>query len=128
VTVRTSADNWQMDLLSAYASRTSVRVEDDARLGAAAVQAVVGRLGRNHALTQREWIAVAVGLAVGIAGAYLLVMAILDPEPYNTLDFALATGAILIAVGGFATIRVLTGDKPPNIKVNATSGIEIQFN
>jgi hypothetical protein len=54
-------------------------------------------------------------------------MAILDPEPYSKIAFALATGGLLVAGGGFAAIRVLVGHKPPNIRISPKGGFEIFF-
>lgn len=61
------------------------------------------------------------------AGAFLLVMAILDPEPYTKIAFTLGTGAPLLTGGGFAAIRVLVDHKPPSVKIFPTGGFEILF-
>ncbi|HXX63064.1 MAG TPA: hypothetical protein VEO56_04625, partial [Bacteroidota bacterium] len=84
-------------------------------------------MGRKGKLSAREWVAVFISLGVSVAGAYLLVMAILDPEPYSKIAAALVTGAVLIGGGGFMAVRVLTHIKPPDVKM-APQGFEIHWN
>jgi hypothetical protein len=69
--------------------------------------------------------AVLVSLGVSAAGAYLLVMAILDPEPYSKIAFARATGAFLLAGGGCSAVGVLVGHRPPTVSVSPDGGFEI---
>jgi hypothetical protein len=125
--IRTSSPGWLASLAKAYQSQTSVALLDDAQIGVNPINDTLLDMGRKANLSQREWIAVLVALGVGVTGAYLLVMAILDPEPYSKIAFALGTGALLVAGGGFAAIRVLVGHKPPNIKVSPSRGFEISF-
>lgn len=125
--IKTSSPGWLASLAKAYQSQTSVALIDDARIGVDPINDTLLDMGKKANLSQREWIAVLVALGVGVVGAYLLVMAILDPEPYSKIAFALGTGALLVAGGGFAAIRVLVGHKPPNIKVSSSGGFEISF-
>lgn len=125
--IHTSAPGWLTTLAKSYQSKTSVVLIDDANIGVNPINDTLLDMGRKANLSQREWIAVLIALGVGVTGAYLLVMAILDPEPYSKIAFALATGALLIAGGGFAAIRVLVGHKPPNIKISPKGGFEINF-
>ena len=125
--IRTSAPGWLVSLAKAYRSQTSVTLVDDAQIGINPINETLLDMGRKANLSQREWIAVLVALGVGVAGTYLLVMAILDPEPYSKITLALATGALLIAGGGFSAIRVLVGHKPPNIKMSPEGGFEIYW-
>jgi hypothetical protein len=60
------------------------------------------------------------------SGAYLPIMAILDPEPFSRIAAALGTGAALILGGGFSAIRILAGHKPPTVKIGS-KGFEISF-
>lgn len=127
LTIRTTSPAWLGTLAKAYQSKTSVFLVDDANLGVNPINDTLLDMGRKANLSQREWIAVFVALGVSSAGAFLLVMAVLDPEPYSKIAFALGTGAVLIAGGGFAAIRVLVGHKPPNIKLSPTGGFQISF-
>lgn len=126
IVIRTSSPGWLALLAKAYQSQTSVALIDDAHIGVNPINDTLLDMGKKANLSQREWIAVLVALGVGLTGAYLLVMAILDPEPYSKIAFALGTGAVLVMGGGFAAIRVLVGHKPPNIKVSPR-GFEISF-
>jgi hypothetical protein len=125
--ITTSSANWLLSLANAYKSKTWVHLIDDANIGINPINETLLAMGRKANLSQREWIAVLVSLGVSVAGAYLLVMAILDPEPYSKIAFALATGALLIAGGGFSAVRILVGHKPPNVKVSPKGGFEISW-
>jgi hypothetical protein len=63
---------------------------------------------------------------VSSVGAFLVVMAVLDPEPYSKIGFALGAGATMTMGGGFAAIRVLTRQKPPRVTVSPV-GFEIAW-
>jgi hypothetical protein len=127
VPIRTSSPGWLGTLAKAYRSKTSVYLVDDAQLGIDPINDTLLDMGRKANLSRREWMAVLIGLGIGAAGAYLLVMAILDPEPYSKIAFAIGTGALLVVGGGWTSIRVLVGHKPPNIKLSPTGGFEIRF-
>lgn len=127
VIIRTSSPGWLASLASAYRWQRSVELIDDAGIGIDPIHDTLLDMGKKAKLSHREWIAVLVALGIGFAGAYLLVMAILDPEPYSKIAFALATGGLLVAGGGFAAIRVLVGHKPPNIRISPKGGFEIFF-
>lgn len=125
--IRTSQADWLPTLAGAYRSHTSVRLVDDANLGINPINETLLEMGRKANLSQREWMAVLVSLGVGALGAFLLVAAVLDPEPYTKITFALGTGALLIAGGGVSAVRVLVGHKPPNITVAPGKGFQISF-
>lgn len=125
--IHTSAPGWLATLAKAYKSQTSVSLIDDAKIGIDPINDTLLEMGRKANLSQREWIAVLVALGMSLAGAFLLVMAILDPESYSKIAFTIGTGALLIAGGGYSAIRVLVGHKPPNIKASPTGGFQISF-
>ena len=125
--IMTSQPGWLVELSQAYKQKESVLIIDDAQIGINPESETLLMMGKKANLTVREWVAVLICLGVSAAGAYLLVMAILDPEPYSKIAFALATGAILIGTGGFMAVRVLTRIKPPNVKVTGR-GFEIEWN
>ncbi|MGM9424679.1 hypothetical protein [Hydrogenophaga sp. MI9] len=127
ITIRTSSANWLADLAKAYQSRATIYLLDDANLGVDPINQTILDMGRKANLSQREWIAVLVSLGISSAGAYLLVMAILDPEPYSKIGLAIGSGALLIAGGGFSAIRILVGHKPPNIEMSLNKGFKISF-
>lgn len=125
--IRTTSTGWLVLLAEAYKSKTSVTLIDDANLGVNPINDTLLDMGRKANLSFREWLALLIALGMGTAGAYLLIMAILDPEPYSKLTFAIGTGAILLTGGGFTAIRILVGHKPPNIEFSASTGFRISF-
>jgi hypothetical protein len=125
--IKTSSPGWLATLSKAYQSQTSVDLLDDGDIGINPINDTLLDMGRKANLSQREWIAVFVALGISAAGAFLLVMAVLDPEPYTKIAFALGTGALLIAGGGFSAIRVLVGHKPPNVSLSPGGGFKISF-
>lgn len=125
--VKTSHPDWLVSVANAYKSQMSFRIVDDARIGIDPINDTLLDMGRKANLSQREWIAVLIALGVSATGAFLLVMAILDPEPYSKIAFAIGTGALLIAGGGFSAIRVLVGHKPPNVKLSPKGGFEVSW-
>jgi hypothetical protein len=124
--IKTSTHGWLAELSKYYRQKQPVRLIDDAQIGIDPQADTLLTMGRKANLTARDWTAVVICLGVSVAGAYLLVMAILDPEPYSKIGLALITGAVLIGSGGFMAVRVLTRIKPPKIKV-AIDGFEISW-
>jgi hypothetical protein len=125
--VRTSSKDWLSALALAYRSRTSVTLIDDAQLGVDPINETLLQMGLKAQLSFHDWTAVAIGMGVSTVGAYLLVMAIVDPEPFSKISFALGTGAALTMGGSFSAIRVLTGHNPPTIRFLPSAGFEIAF-
>lgn len=125
--IKTSSATWLATLAKAYQRKTSVQLLDDAHLGIDPINDTLLSMGKKANLSQREWIALFVSLGMSTAGAFLLVMAVLDPEPYTKIGLAIGTGAALIAGGGFAAIHLLVGHKPPNVKLSPAGGFEISF-
>jgi len=83
-------------------------------------------MGQKGKLTTPEWVAVATSLGVAATGAFLVVMAVVDPEPFSKIGFALGAGSVMTLGGGFAAVRILTRQKPPTITVSA-KGFEISW-
>ena len=125
--IKTSSPGWLAALAKVYKSQTSVVLVDDAQIGVSPINDTLLDMGRKANLSMREWIAVLFSLGMTISGAFLLVMAILDPEPYSKIAFAIGTGALLIFGGSYSAVRILVGHKPPNIKLSAGGGFEISF-
>ena len=125
--IMTSHPGWLKELSDSYKAKEAVLLIDDARIGIDPANETLLIMGRKGKLSAREWVAVLVSLGVSAAGAYLLVMAILDPEPYSKIVAALVTGAVLIGSGGFMAVRVLTHIKPPDVKMTPR-GFEIHWN
>jgi len=125
--IHTSSTNWLRTLAKAYKSQASVLLIDDAEYGIDPINDTLLEMGRKANLHAREWGAVLIALGMAGSGVALLVAAILDPEPFSKIAATLAASIVLIFGGGFAAIRVLTGHKPPTVKVNPKGGFEIIF-
>jgi hypothetical protein len=124
--IATSQSGWLLELTRAYKAKEPVRLVDDARIGINPETETLLLMGRKAHLSPHEWSAVLVCLGVSGLGAYLLVMAILDPEPFSKIAFALGTGALLVGTGGFMAVKVLTKMKPPSVRVTPL-GFEIDW-
>ena len=125
-TIHTSNKAWVQELSRSYKRRSAVTLIDDAQIGINPETDTILQMGQKASLGVNDWVAVVVALGVAAAGAYLLVMAILDPEPFSKIAFAIGSGAVLTMGGGFAAMRVLTKTKPPKVKVTS-SGFEIAW-
>ena len=126
ITIRTSETGWFERLAKAYKDHTPVALIDDANVGINPKTQLLWEMGRKAHLTVPEWTAVLVALGMTLAGAAMVIAAILDPEPTSKLWLLIASGAILVFGGGWGAIRVLTKVKPPRVKVGP-GGIEIDW-
>ena len=125
--IRTSAPGWMSELARAYKSRSPVELVDDAGIGIDPGSQTILDMGRRSGLSAREWAGVLVSLGVATVGAWLLVMAVLDPEPYSKVAAAIATGAVLLGSGGFYAVRILTQVKPPGVRISKAGHFEISW-
>jgi hypothetical protein len=125
--IRTSSPGWLINLAKAYKSKTSVTLLDDAQIGVDPINETLLDMGRKGKLSPREWVGVIVALGVGGFGAWLVVMAVLDPEPYSKIGLAIGAGTLMTLGGGFAAIRILTGHKPPSVGLSPGGGFRISF-
>ena len=125
--VRTSVPGWMTQVARAYKAKNSFELVDDAGMGVDPLNQTLLDMGRKANLTVPEWIGVLISLGMSATGAGLLVMAIVDPEPFSKISFAIGSGVLLVAGGGFSAIRILTGHKPPRIKVLPSGAFEINF-
>jgi hypothetical protein len=124
--IKTSQAGWLGRLAKAYQKQTPVVVVDDGNVGIDPSSDSLLAMGRRAELGPRDWTAVAVALGVAATGAYLVVMAILDPEPFSKIGLALGAGTALVLGGGFSAIHVLTNVRPPRVHLSAR-GIEIAW-
>ena len=124
--IRTAERGWLSKVAAAYKARSPMIIVDDANVGIDPSEDTILAMGKKAKLEVQEWVAVGVALGIATAGAYLLVMAILDPEPFSKMAFAIGSGSILVLGGGFAAIRILTNHKPPNVRVTPR-GFEVQW-
>lgn len=125
--VRTSAPQWLREVAAAYRARRAFRIEDDAQVGIDPREDTLFQMGKKAKLSPREWSGVLVSLGIAGVGAWLLILAVLDPEPYSKVASSIVTGAVLLGTGGLVAVRVLTHTKPPNIRVTRSGVFEIYW-
>src|SRR4051812_35720450 len=106
--IRTSKKGWMNELAIVYKARLPFVLEDDADVGIDPREDTLVRMGLKAGLTRREWSGLLITLGIAGIGAWLLVMAVLDPEPYSKVAAAIATGAVLLGTGGLMAVRILT--------------------
>jgi hypothetical protein len=126
LTIRTSDQGWLPQLATAYRNRDQIVIIDDAHVGLDPANQSLLDMGLKAGLSRNDWTAVVVAAGMGVFGAVLIVLAILDPEPTSKLGLLIASGALLAWGGGHSAIRILTKHKPPKVRVS-TSGIEIDW-
>lgn len=124
--IRTSSSGWFAQLARAYRARARVVVVDDARVGIHPGSETLLDMGRRASLSVREWAGVLIALGMSSVGAWLVMMAVLDPEPYSKVMGAILAGAAVLGAGGFAAIRILTHHQPPKVTIS-THGFEIAW-
>jgi len=124
--VRTSAQNWLEQLTRFYKDHEVVSIVNDADLPIDPTEQTLLQMGRVGSLSKTQWCGVLTSLGIGAFGAYLMVAAILDPEPISKLGLLVVSGAILVVGGGFTAVRLLTSVKPPNVRASIR-GFEIRW-
>lgn len=124
--VKTSAQNWLKSVSEFYKKKEAFVLVDDAHVGIDPRQDTLLQMGRKAQLARREWAGVLVSLGVASVGVWLLVMAVMDPEPYSKVMAAILAGAVLVGSGGMMAIRILTQVKPPKVRVSH-KGFEIEW-
>jgi len=125
-TIKTSEKDWLKKLTEFYKKRTSFTIIDDASLGINPLNQTILEMSREAGLSIKDWLGVLVALGISTFGSYMVVAAIMDPEPTSKLELMIASGAILIFTSGMTAIRILTKVKPPKITVTQF-GFEVEW-
>ena len=126
VTLSTSEPRWLESLARSYKLRQTVVLLDDAHVGIdPAGQTLLG-IARQAGLSHRELAGVLVSLGVSGAGVWMIVMAIIDPEPTSKLGLLVGGGVTCVLGGGLSAVRILTNSKPPNVTLTA-AGFKISW-
>jgi hypothetical protein len=115
--IQTSKAGWLESLAKAYKAREAVVLEDDAQIGIDPKSDTLLRMALKAKLSPRELAAL---------GAWVIVMAVLDPEPYTKVVSTIVAGGALVLGGGFFAIRILTDIRPPHVRVGP-KGFEIYW-
>ena len=124
IQIRTSEEGWFTQLARAYKQKTPVFLVDDAKVGIDPAVDTLAAMGRKAKLTPREWSAVSVAVGLSAAGAAMVVLAFLDPEPTSKLGLLVGGGAVCVLTGGLTAVRILTKMRPPNVQIGP-SGMKI---
>jgi hypothetical protein len=124
IQIRTSEEGWFTQLARAYKQKTPVFLVDDAKVGIDPAVESLAAMGLKAKLTPREWSAVSVAVGLSAAGAAMVVLAFLDPEPTSKLGLLVGGGAVCVLTGGLTAVRILTKMRPPNVQIGP-SGMKI---
>ncbi|HTR98327.1 MAG TPA: hypothetical protein VML00_01175 [Bacteroidota bacterium] len=117
IQIRTSEEGWFTRLADAYRKKTPVFLVDDARVGIDPAVESLAAMGLKAKLTPREWSAVSVAVGMSAAGAGMVLLAFLDPEPTSKLSLMVGGGALCVLTGGMTAVRILTKIRPPNVQI-----------
>jgi|GEM_PF-844962 len=125
-TIRTSQPGWFERLARAYRDRQPVMLVDDAQVGIDPQSQSLVAMGIKAGLSAADWAAVGVAVGISAAGMVMVVLAFLDPEPTSKLGLLVGGGAVCILTGGMTAVAVLTRRRPPNIEMSA-GGFKISW-
>jgi hypothetical protein len=126
ITIRTSEKGWLARLATAYKNKDPFVLIDDAGVGIDPQRQTILTMGKQLGLSAREWVAVLVALGMTVFGAWIVIAAIMDPDPTSKLWLLIVSGALLALSGGFSAIRILAGHKPPKVRVTK-EGFEVDW-
>ena len=115
--IYTSQKNWLAKLAKAYKDKQPFLLVNDTQLDINPEVESLLDMGKKAELSKADWVAVGLATGLSVAGIYMVVLGVYDPEPTSKLALLIGGGLTLTAVGGFTAIRVLTGFKPPKITV-----------
>jgi hypothetical protein len=117
--IRTSQRGWFERLAKAYRDRLPILLLDDAHVGIDPKSQSLVAMGIKAGLSVTDWAAVGVAVGVSAAGVMMVVIAFLDPEPTSKLGLLVGGGAVCVLSGGLTAVAILTRRRPPNIELGA---------
>ncbi len=126
LTIHTSDDGWLAKLAAAYREEREVLVVDDAGIGLDPENQSLLGMGRAAGLSRRDWGGVGVSLGLSGVGLWMVVAAVVSPEPTSKLGLLIGGGSVLMLSGGFSAIRLLTDRRPPVVEVTRL-GVRISW-
>ena len=126
LTIRTSEEGWLVKLATAYREEKEVLVVDDAEIGLDPQNQSLLGMGKAAGLSRGEWAGVGVSLGLSGVGLWMVVAAVVSPEPTSKLGLLIGGGSLLLLSGGFSAIRILTDHRPPVVEVTRL-GIRISW-
>jgi hypothetical protein len=122
--IQTSEPGWMTRLATAYKNQTPVIIVDDAGVGIDPQRQTILGMGQTAGLSASDWSAVLVALGLSAVGVWMIVAAIVDPEPTSKLGLLIGGGVVAVIGGGTTAVSVLTKRKPPRVAVSG-KGFEI---
>ncbi len=125
--IRTSESGWLKALAKLYRDQSPATIIDDANVGVDPSNQSLFDMSRSAKLSKKELAAVCISCGMSGFGLGLIWLAFIDPEPTSKLVVLLLGGVLLIGGGGYTAVHILTGKRPPNIKVGP-QGIDISWN
>jgi hypothetical protein len=123
--IRTSQSDWFSQLVQTYRNREAIRFIDDKGYGINLTESLLAA-GLRGNLGYNEWTAVLLMLGVSGFGVWMIVAAILDPEPTSKLSLLIGAGTILVFTGSGTAIWILTNLRPPHVRVSP-NGVDISW-
>lgn len=109
--IRTSQSDWLKVALDCYANKTPFVLVDDARLGFTSQDLETGialiSAANKRGLSFTEIALLLGSLGVCGMGIWLIVVAVVDPEPTSKFGFLLAGGVVLIVTGSLSILATL---------------------
>ena len=126
LTIRTSQPGWFPRLARAYRDRKPLFLVDDANVGIDPQSQSLVAMGITAGLSPADWVAVGVAVGVSAAGVMMVVLAVLDPEPTSKLGLLVGGGAVCVLTGGLTAVGILTRRRPPTIEMGV-GGFKIRW-
>lgn len=114
--IKTSQQDWQLDLIRVYQKKKLFTFQDDASLGIDPRGKNLFDILKAAGLTIKEALAIISALGVAGFGAKILRVALIDPEPKSKLALTLV-GSVMILLPFGASWKLLTGVSPGYVKV-----------
>ena len=110
--IKTSQPEWFETRIKQYSLKKEFTFIDDAKLGLtkndlkSAVNLIKAAKSKGGK-TIKTITTVLIGLGITASGVWLVLLAIVDPEPTTKLGLLIAGGFILAITGGYGTLRAL---------------------
>lgn len=107
----TTDPEWLEKALRCYRDAVGFTLEDDAEFGLREVDLRSGvslvKAASRKRITVKQIAQILTGMGLGAAGIWMVIAAIIDPEPTSKLGLLIAGGVILTLTGGLAVLRAL---------------------
>ena len=110
--IKTSQTDWLQCALECYKNKEVFQLIDDANIGlqqedlVSAVK-LIQQAKKKGKVSIKSIVTILTSLGISSAGVWLVLAAIVDPEPTSKLGLLIAGGIALIALGGLSILRSL---------------------